>query len=116
MAKPVAPVTARSVRQFFADNPDAAKGLSDRAKHNLTSNGRLGVEVQKAYTAATRRRYTEGTAKAVEVSFKNDKGRKVTKFIPESQARALAGSIAGKRGPLSAKALAAAGEAFSKTL
>lgn len=116
---PVVPATASEVRDFVL--PLTLSGevaLSTAAAHNLTSRGRLHPEVVEAHNSrVTRaRRYVEGAKRTITLDYKRvtaSGSRTKTAALPEAEVRALAGALAGKRGPLSAKALAAASEAYA---
>lgn len=114
-------VTGKQVRAFFAANPTL---IPTEGAHTLVTGarGRIAPSVRDAFNAANKGKaeYTEGTPKSVSLSFKHTQpsGRVVTKTarVPERQVRALAGSLAGLRGPLSNAAKSAAGVAYAKSL
>lgn len=117
MSKPKQPLTADRIRKFGAANPEWVKQFSDHDQRAFTkgARGRLPKAVREAGAKALGQRFTEGTPKTVPltiVKVQGGKRRKVVKFVPETEARRLAGSVAGKRGPLSAKALLAASENY----
>lgn len=114
MSKPKQPLTADRIRKYGADNPEWVKQFSDHDRKAFApgARGRLPKAVREAGAKALGQRFTEGTVKHVPIVVAKVQGgrtRKVTKFIPETEARRLAGDVAGKRGPLSQKALLAAG-------
>ena len=118
MATSKAPVTGTDVRNFYRANPVLAAKFSDhdRKAFEPGARGRLPLAVRKATVKDMGRKFSEGTAKTVPltiVKVQGGKSRKVTKYIPESDARTLAGPVAGKRGPLSRKALAEASKNYT---
>lgn len=117
---PVVPATASEVREAVTAMLVAGEvTLSEAAQRNLTSRGRVHPEVRQAFNATVtpKRRYVEGAVRQVPLTYKRvtaSGSRNVTTLVPEAEARALAGDAAGKRGPLSAKAKAAAGIALAE--
>lgn len=87
---PVRP-TAAQVRASVKANPKAVAGLSEKAKANLDSRGRLGAEVMDAYNKGKRpeKRYVVGNTKAAKAE------REATRATLRAQ------GLAGQRGPLS---------------
>lgn len=117
MAKPTQPMTGTDVRNFYRSNPTLAAKFSEHDRKALApgARGRLPESMRKGIVKDAGRRFSEGTAKTVPltiVKVQGGKSRKVTKFVPEVEARRLAGDVAGKRGPLSAAALKAAAANF----
>lgn len=113
MATPKAPMTGTDVRNFYRANPALADKFSEHDRKALAAGarGRLPEAMRKAIVKDAGRRFSEGTPKTVPLTIAKVQGgktRKVVKHVPETEARALAGTAAGKRGPLSRKALAAA--------
>lgn len=113
MAQSKAPMTGTDVRNFYRANPTLAAKFSEHDRKALAAGarGRLPESMRKGIVKDAGRRFAEGTAKTVPLTIAKVQGgktRKVVKHIPEVEARRLAGSVAGKRGPLSAAALKAA--------
>lgn len=92
---PVAP-TAAFVRASVKANPKALATLSDQAKANLDSRGRLADEVVAAFNKGKRaeKRYAQGNS------------RKAAALTAAERASLQAAGLAGKRGPLSKAAKA----------
>lgn len=78
--------------------------------------GRFKPEVVKAFNEHPDnkgvRKYTEGNVKHIPLKVRVN-GKSRTKTFPEAEVRAAAGAEAGRRGPLSSKALEAAAKALS---
>lgn len=118
MAKQTA-VSAPAVRAYFAEHPERIpegdKSVQPKARGRLSPAAKARfAEDNPSQTYAEKAVYDN--AKVTLVVVKQDaKGRKRTKKVEvsASQARTLAGDLAGKRGRLSEKALAAAAEAYA---
>lgn len=117
------PVTAKMVRAEARQGGPRYANLSDAALVTIAegARGRLHPDVRDAYNADRKpsEQYRETAPKTVQISYKHTTAsgtRTKRVFIPETEARTLAGDKAGARGPLSKAALAAAGEAFAKAL
>lgn len=119
MARKTVPATAKVVRSFFRDNPTL---VPEGAEASLAegARGRIKPTAVKVFNAKSGMRYAEGNTTLVTLSVpQTDKrGRAYTRKVevPDFGARLLAGDLAGKRGRLSAAALAGAGEAYAESL
>lgn len=84
------PVLAADVRAYVAARPALVEGLSERAVHNLSSNGRLNPEVIAAFNRkrAKARRYVVGATTAA------------NKARTAARAELVEKGLAGRRGPL----------------
>jgi hypothetical protein len=116
------PVTASDVREHFRNDQAAFDALSEAAQNTVAkgARGRLHPEAREAFNKGRKpsEQYGEGAPRTIALTYKHvtksaPKGRNKTVHIPEAEARALAGEVAGKRGPLSKAALVAAAEALS---
>lgn len=112
MSKSV-PATAKTVRAYFAANPTAAPEGVD-VDRLVSSRGRMPRAAVEAFNKAHRGagRYVEGNEDTILVTYRHTQpsGRKVkrTEAVPVTKVRAMAGDLAGKRGPLSKAAIDAA--------
>lgn len=113
------PATAKVVRSYFREHPeqlpeDASAVLRDGVR------GRVHPSAVKVFNEVSGMTYTEGTRETITVPYtvKNAKGANLKRSVelPVDAARLLAGDLAGKRGRLSAAALAGAGEAYAESL
>ena len=118
------PVTAAQVRAHFQDegNADALAALSEGAQHTVVkgSRGRIHPDARAAFNEGRKpsEQYREGAPRTVALTYRHvtasaPKGRNKRVFVPEAEARTLAGEVAGERGPLSKAAREAAGEALA---
>lgn len=117
------PVTAGEVRAHFQGNESALSALSEAAQHTVKSGarGRIHPEARDAFNEGRKpsEQYNEGAPRTVALTYRRvtssgSRNRKV--FVPESEARGLAGEVAGERGPLSKAAREAAGERLAEIL
>lgn len=97
---------------------DVRAWLRDQGR-TVGARGKFSVADIEAFNQAHKgvSRYTPGNTKTVDLKVKvesaSGKVRSEVRAFPESQVRAAAGEVAGKRGPLSSKALEAAAAALS---
>lgn len=119
MARKSVPATAREVRSFFRENPTLVPAGAEKSLSE-TARGRIKPEAVKVFNAKSGMKYTEGNRREVTLTVpttdRRGRARTRTVRVPDFGARLLAGDLAGKRGRLSAKALAAAGEAYAESV
>lgn len=114
-------VPASEVRAFLKANPSL---VTDAARASVNGRGRLHPEAREAFNTSPenkgKREYAEGNPATMTLTYPatGPKGRRVTRkaLLPKDTVRALAGDLAGQRGPLSKAAITAAAEAYAKGL
>jgi hypothetical protein len=114
------PVTASEVREHFRSDESALNALPESAQATVVqgARGRLAPEAIAAFNEGRKpsAQYREGAPRTIALDYKRvTKSGTRTKraFVRESDARRLAGEVAGERGPLSAAAKAVAAEALA---
>jgi hypothetical protein len=109
--------TAREVRAWFGEHKDK---LPEAAAKSVAGRGRLHPEAVAAFNAESGMAYAERNVPVMPLAYtvQDKAGRNIkrTATVPVFGVRLLAGELAGKRGRFSAKALAAAGEAYADSL
>lgn len=114
------PVTAADVRADARANPEKYADLSEAALHTVApgARGRIHPDVRAKFNEGRKpsERYSETAPRTIPVTYKHTTksgSRSKTVYVVESEARALAGDAAGKRGPLSKAALVKVSEALA---
>lgn len=114
------PVTAADVRKAMRSDESLRAGLSDDALHTIAdkARGRLHPNVIEAFNKGRKpsERYNERAQRTVAITYKHTTAsgsRNKTVYVPETEARKVAGEVAGQRGPLSKAAKAKVAEALA---
>lgn len=109
------PATSKDVREWFAKNP---KRIPEGAHKSVqvSCKGRIKPNAITLYNKENGegKRYVEGAALTMPLSYKAKNHRMVTVHLPRTEVRALAGKTT-SRGPLSQKDLVFAAEMFVAT-
>lgn len=115
---------SKAVRAFFVENPDLIPEGDKTVGQNSAGRGRISKEARAVFTeknpgAVFFERKVNGP-QMVTITYKHEQpsGRKVNKKVDllMKDVRGLLGNEAPQRGRLSAGHLAAAGEAYAKTI
>lgn len=116
MSKIVKPATAADVRFWFFKNP---KKVPAGTEHTVAvgARGRIAPEAREVFNSESGMTYSEGTIEHVELPYtkvsKSGANLKRVAMLPKTEVRTLAGDLAGKRGRLSAEAIAHASLKYS---
>lgn len=85
------PITAATVRAYFAERPERVATLSEAAQHTLRegARGRLHPEVVKAYNAKRKQdlRYVLGATKAAAASRASQRAALVEQGLAKAKGR-----------------------------